>query len=160
MPDTPIIPSSADSTSGIDNTTDNTTDNSSGGGSIFTGIVSIISTVGSYFVSRETTKQKEIELSQLKEKYAGETEILKQKVLLEEIKLKQAEVATAQKQQNSKNLLTGWIVLVVVALIGFVAYLFLRPAKKKEPSPIPVSMEVKKPETTQKLARKQLTNLN
>ncbi len=160
MPDTPIIPSSADSSSGIDNTIDNTTDNSSGGGSIFTGIVSIISTVGSYFVSRETTKQKEIELSQLKEKYAGETEILKQKVLLEEIKLKQAEVAVAQKQQNSKNLLTGWIVLVVVALIGFVAYLFLRPAKKKEPSPIPVSTEIKKPETTQKLARKQLTNLN
>ena len=106
-------------------------DSSSGGGSIFQGIVSIVQTIGGFFTSRELTKQAELELQQLQKKLETEQAIAEQQVIIESIKLKQLELTNTRKSQNSKNLLVGFIILVLVVLVGFVSFLFLRPAPEK-----------------------------
>ena len=119
-------------------------DSGSGGGSIFQGIISIVQTVGGYFTSREQTKQAELELAQLQKKLETEQVIAEQQVIIESIKLKQLELTNTRKSQNSKNLLVGFVILVLVVLVGFVSFLFLRPAPEKivkaPPMPMPQSV--------------------
>ena len=119
-------------------------DDDSGGGSVFQGIISIVQTVGGYFTSRELTKQAELELAQLQKKLETEQVIAEQQVIIESIKLKQLELTNTRKAQNSKNLLVGFIILVLVALVGFVSFLFLRPAPEKiiKSPPVPMPQSV------------------
>lgn len=100
-----------------------------GGGGVLSSIASIVASVGSVISKNLELQAKQTELEGLKVKYKAESSNLTKQIVLEQIKLKSAEVIGLQKIERQKNLINGAIILAAIGFLGFVLYLVIRPPK-------------------------------